>query len=86
VGEALAPAVRAKLTAMAAEGKLPKLENLRQDWSRLDGEHATLAYALALAAVERMYENYGNDGVRNLMRNPERLPATSAYLDKQLGL
>jgi len=85
-GEALAPAIRAKLTAAAADGKLPRLENLRQDWSRLDTEHATLAYALALAAAEMMYETYGNDGVRNLMRNPERLPAISAYLDKQLGL
>jgi hypothetical protein len=85
-GEALAPAVRTKLTAMAAEGKLPRLENLRQDWSRLDSEHATLAYALALAAAEMLYENYGNDGVRNLMRNPERLPAISANLDKRLGL
>jgi hypothetical protein len=85
-GDALAPAVRAKLTAMAAEGKLPRLENLRQDWSRLDSEHATLAYALALAAAELLYESYGNDGVRNLMRNPERLPAISASLDKQLGL
>lgn len=85
-GEALAPAVRKKLAAMAAERKLPRLENLRQDWSRLDTEHATLAYGLALAAAEMMYENYGSDGVRNLMRNPERLPAISAYLDKQLGL
>jgi hypothetical protein len=85
-GEVLAPAVRKKLATMAAEGKLPRLENLRQDWSRLDTEHATLAYALALAAAELMYETYGNDGVRNLMRNPERLPAISAYLDKQLGL
>jgi len=52
----------------------------------LQEEHATLAYALALAAAEMMYETYGNDGVRNLMRNPERLPAISVYLDKQLGL
>jgi hypothetical protein len=85
-GEALAPTVRKKLAAMAADGKLPRLENLRQDWSRLDSEHATLAYALALAAADLMYETYGNDGVRNLMRNPERLSAISVYLDKQLGL
>jgi len=85
-GETLAPAARKKLASLAAEGKLPRLEKLRQDWSRLDGEHATLAYALALAAADLMYENYGSDGVRNLMRNPERLAAISVYLDKQLGL
>ena len=85
-GETLTPASRKKLSAMAAEGKLPRLENLRQDWSRLDSEHATLAYAMALAAAELLYEDYGNDGVRNLMRNPERLPAMMIYIDKQLGL
>ena len=87
-GEALPPAVRKKLATMATEGKLPRLENLRQDWSRLDSEHATAGVRLlALAAAGRsMYETYGNDGVRNLMRDPERLPAISAYLDKQLGL
>jgi hypothetical protein len=85
-GEVLAPATRAKITSLARDGKLPKLEQLRQGWSQLDTEHATLAYALALAAVDALYENFGNDGVRNLMRNPERLPAVSAELDKRLGL
>jgi hypothetical protein len=85
-GEALAPASREKIAAMARADKLPKLEQLRQGWSQLDAEHATLAYALALAAVDALYENFGNDGVRNLMRNPDRLPAISAELDKRLGL
>ena len=85
-GGSLAPAARAKIAAMAREGKLPKLEQLRQGWSQLDAEHATLAYALALAAVDALYENFGNDGVRNLMRNPERLATISADLDKRLGL
>lgn len=85
-GEVLAPAMRAKLAGLARGGKLPKLEELRQGWSHLDSEHATLAYALALAAVDALYDNFGSDGVRNLMRNPERLPAVSAELDKRLGL
>jgi hypothetical protein len=85
-GQTLPPAVRAKITALAREGKLPKLEQLRQGWSQLDAEHAALAYALALTAVDALYENFGADGVRTLMRNPERLPAISAELDKRLGL
>jgi hypothetical protein len=85
-GAVLSPETRAKISALAHDGKLPKLEELRQGWSRLDTEHATLAYALALAAVDALYDNVGSDGVRNLLRNPERLPAVSADLDKRLGL
>jgi hypothetical protein len=85
-GAALSADMKSKIASMARGGQLPKLEELRQGWSQLDTAHATLAYALALAAVDALYENYGNDGVRNLMRNPERLPAISADLDKRLGL
>jgi hypothetical protein len=60
--------------------------NLRQDWSRLDSQHAAAAYALSLSAVELLYENYGSDGVRNLLKNPDRVAAVTADLDKRLGL
>ena len=85
-GETLNTETRAKLTQMAQDGKLPKLEELRQGWSQMDAAHAGLAYALALAAVDAMYEKYGNDGVRTLMRDPDRLPIVAAALDKSLGL
>jgi len=85
-GQTLAPASRAELEQLAKAGQLPKLETLRQGWSGLDTQHARLAYSLALEAVDALYENFGNDGVRNLMRNPERLAIISAELDKRLGL
>jgi len=85
-GETLGPKTREQLAELAKAGQLPKLESLRQGWSGLDAQHARLAYALALEAVEALYDNFGNDGVRNLMRNPERLTAISAELDKRLGL
>jgi tetratricopeptide (TPR) repeat protein len=85
-GETLGPQMRGQLAEMAKGGKLPKLEALRSGWSGLDAQHARLAYALALEAVDALYENFGNDGVRNLMRNPERLAVISAELDKRLGL
>jgi hypothetical protein len=78
--------VRVKLTEMAHQGKLPKLATLGQDWSRLDTEHAVLAYALSLAAVELFYQHYSQYGVANLVRNPERLAEITADLDKRLGL
>ncbi|MSV35724.1 MAG: hypothetical protein EXQ47_09020 [Bryobacterales bacterium] len=85
-GAALNPAAKAQIAAMAKAGQLPKLEQLKQGWSQLDATHARVAYSLALAAVDALYENFGSDGVRNLMRSPERLTAISAELDKRLGL
>ena len=85
-GQTLDPVTRAELTQLAKAGQLPKLESLRQGWSGLDASHAHLAYSLALEAVDALYENFGTDGVRNLMRNPERLTVISTELDKRLGL
>jgi hypothetical protein len=85
-GEVQTAARKAQLAAMARAGQLPKLEQLKQGWSQLDATHARIAYSLALAAADALYENFGSDGVRNLMRNPERLAAISAELDKRLGL
>ncbi|MDP8988457.1 MAG: hypothetical protein M3N41_00050 [Acidobacteriota bacterium] len=85
-GQTLAPQSRDELEQLAKAGQLPKLESLRQGWSGLDAQHARLAYSLALEAVDALYENFGNDGVRNLMRDPERLTIISAELDKRLGL
>jgi hypothetical protein len=82
----LSPAVRAKLEKMAKDGRLPRLENLHQDWSRLDTEHAVAAYALSLAAVEMYYDSYSAYGIRNLVNNPEKLAGITADLDKRLGL
>jgi hypothetical protein len=85
-GDTLSPAMRQKLATMAEGKKLPRLENLGQDWSRLDTEHATLAYALALAGVDAFFEAYANSGIGNLLRNPERLSAVTTDLDRRLGL
>jgi len=85
-GDVLSAGARTKLDKLAREGKLPKLENLRQDWSRMDAEHAAQAYALSLAAVDAFYELHANLGIRNLLSNPERLPSITADLDKRLGL
>ena len=85
-GDTLRPDMQAKLKEFVQKRQIPRLEELKQDWSRLDNEHAELSYALALQAAEALYQHYGSDGVRNLMRNPERLAAISTELDKLLGL
>jgi hypothetical protein len=85
-GESLTAAQMKKIAGLVQQGKLPRLANLRQDWSRLDANHAAEAYALSLAAVELLWKDSGDDGVRNLLRNPERLPQVTAELDRKLGL
>jgi hypothetical protein len=85
-GDTLSPVWRQKLADMARQRKLPRLNNLGQDWSRLDTEHATAAYALSLAAVELFYQNYSGYGIANLIRNPQKLADITADLDQRLGL
>ena len=85
-GDVLTNLAREKLAAAAQEKKLPRLENLGQDWSRLDTAHANLAYAESLAAIDLFYENYAQLGIANLVRNPDRLAAITADLDRRLGL
>ena len=85
-GDAVTPALRQKLAVWAREGKLPRLANLHQDWSRLDTEHAQAAYALSLAAVELFYQEHGAEAMTNLLRNPDRLPEVTADLNRRLGL
>jgi hypothetical protein len=85
-GDTLTPILHQKLADMARQGKLPRLNDLSQDWSRMDTEHAVIAYALSLAAVELFYQNYSQYGIGNLVRNPGRLSEITADLDKRLAL
>jgi hypothetical protein len=85
-GETVNPMIAARITAMANAKQLPRLENLGQNWSRLDTAHAQVAYAMSLQAVELFYKDYAQYGLGNLIRNPERLAQVTAELDKKLGL
>jgi tetratricopeptide (TPR) repeat protein len=84
-GDVLRPPVRDQLRQLAAAHSIPKLENLGQDWSSLAKQNAVFAYSLALSAADALFENYANYGLRNVLRNPERLPGITADLDQKLG-
>ena len=75
-----------QLHQLAQDRHIPRLEDLYQDWSRLSLENASLAYKLALAAADLLYENGEAYGIQNLLDNPEKLPYITAELDKKLGL
>jgi hypothetical protein len=83
-GRTLSPSTKEALRALAQQGKLPKLGELGQSWTSLNAVEATLAYHLALAAAEVLYEKHTIFGVRNLLKSPEQLPRVTAELDKVL--
>lgn len=85
-GEALPPSIVRQLDSLKKAHALPRLGNLSQDWSRMDAQHARIAYALALQAVDALYDRYGYTAVRNLINDPGSLPRVAAELDRQLGL
>jgi hypothetical protein len=84
-GDTLSPSTRAQLLQLARDNRLPRLSQLGQNWSRLNSEQAQLAYQIALLAAETLYSGYGTDGVRNLMRNPDRLRDVTADIERRLA-
>jgi tetratricopeptide (TPR) repeat protein len=85
-GDTLTANVREQLRQLAQTHAIPKLENLRQDWSRMSSQNAYAAYSLALAAADALYDNYASYGIRNILTNPETLPRITTDLDAKLGL
>jgi len=85
-GDQLSAASRDQLRQLAAARQIPRLEDLHQDWSQLSIENARLAYNLALAAADALYDNYSSSGIRNVVNNPQNLPQITAALDRKLGL
>jgi hypothetical protein len=83
-GDTLTPASRRALRDMVRSGRMPRLGNMSQNWSRLSSQHAAVAYSYALAAVELMLERYRDFGIQNVLRNPEYLNSVAADLDKLL--
>jgi tetratricopeptide (TPR) repeat protein len=83
-GDQLSASSRDQLRQLAAARQIPRLEDLHQDWSQFSVENARLAYNLALAAADALFENAS--GIRNVVNNPQSLPQVTADLDKKLGL
>ena len=85
-GQTLSAGDREQITQMARAKKLPSLTKLGGDWSGLDTSSARMAYGMALRAVEIFNQDFGGYGLRNLLRNPDKLPGYTAEIDRRLGL
>ena len=84
-GDVLPQARAQAVKALVRDGKLPRLDNMNQSWSRMSTQHAQRAYEYALAAVDLLYDAYRNYGIQNIFRNPDRLVQITADLDKRLA-
>ena len=85
-GDTLSTAARDRLRQLAEAHQIPRLEELSQNWSRMSTANARIAYNMALAAADALYDNFSGYGIRNVVSNPQILRQVTAELDKKLGL
>lgn len=85
-GDTLSTAARDRLRELAEAHQIPRLEDLRQNWSLLSTANARIAYNLALAAADSLYNDFYSYGIRNVVTNPQILQQVTAEIDKKLGL
>ncbi len=85
-GQTLSAGDREQIATLAKAKQLPSLTKLGGDWSGLDSSSARMAYGIALRAVEIFNQDFGGYGLRNLLRNPEKLASYTSELDRRLGL
>jgi tetratricopeptide (TPR) repeat protein len=83
-GEPVMPGAAAAVKALAKEGKLPNLAGLGQNWGNKNAAEAQFAYGMARVAVDLFFEYHAGLGIRNLLNNPDSLPAITEDLDKRL--
>ncbi|MEI9815014.1 MAG: hypothetical protein WDO18_21260 [Acidobacteriota bacterium] len=85
-GQTLPAADRDQITQLARAHKLPALAKLDGDWSTMDAGSARVAYNLALRAIEIFQQDFGAYGLRNLLKNPDKLPYYAGEIDRRFGL
>jgi tetratricopeptide (TPR) repeat protein len=83
-GEPVMPGAVAAIKALAKDGKLPKLAGLGQNWGNKNVAEAQFAYGMARVAVDLFFEYHAGLGIRNLLNNPDTLPAITEDLDRRL--
>lgn len=84
-GETLTHAARQRVQSYFRQGRMPRLDRLGQDWSRLSPSHAAMAYGFSLAAVESLAETHPGMSYRTLVHSPHLLPQVTAALNQRLA-
>lgn len=78
-GDQLSAGTAQSLDGKARDGTLPRLSELGQSWSRMNGENAAVAYALALRAADLLPGD-----LRSLVRDPEAISRIAQDIDRKL--
>lgn len=85
-GDTLSVASRDRLRTLAEARQIPRLEDLRQNWSMMSSGNARIAYNLALEAADALFDDFSAYGIRNVVTNSQILQQVTVELDKKLGL
>lgn len=83
-GESVSTGQLSTVRQMLRSRRMPGLNQMPPSWGKLSPWHATLAYTVSLAAVDTMYRSYGEQYVRNLIRNPDQIPGVANALTQAL--
>lgn len=83
-GDRLTEDYRRQLRQALSAGKLPPLERIAGPWGGLSADQASTAYAYALWAAELWFEAEGAESIRQLLRNPSRVPQLTEQLNQSL--
>jgi tetratricopeptide (TPR) repeat protein len=83
-GEQISPAQDIILEKQLDSGQVPPLIQMGNSYASLGSEQAAAAYGVSLKAVDSLYRTYGSDGVRSLLRSPERLEQVSVEIDRKI--
>lgn len=84
-GDSLQPSVREELRKRAASHRIPRLQDLGEDWSSMPKRKATDAYNLALAAADILCDEMPPSAIRNLLTDRDSLPRLTALIEAKLG-
>ena len=84
-GDTLQPSVRQELRKRAAAHRIPRLQDLGDDWSSMPKGKATDAYHLALAAAEILWEEMPPNAIRYILANRDALPGITTVIESKLG-
>lgn len=85
-GETLDAGRRALVAAAIQANAVPPLQKIDQRWGGFSAGQARAAYALALAAVEKLEQHQAAIGWRTLLSQPALLESATNEVNRQLGL
>lgn len=84
-GDTLQPSIRQELRKRAATHRIPRLQDLGDDWSSMPKRKAVDAYNLALAAADIICDEMPPNAIRYILANRDSLPRITTKIESQLG-